>query len=321
MTAIGQSPYSTGIYPYNGVSNSASSEPVIKKVQLDNGYYIWTKSVGHGPKKMLVLHGGPGFQHKYLEPSFTSNLPRNEYEIIYYDQLGSGNSDKPEGPDMRHLWTIPRFFSELEQVVEHLFLENQQFVIFGHSWGGLLAMEYALKHPGRLKGLIISSMTADMDSYVSYINKLRGELPESIQEKLKAYEDKEQFEDPEYTQLLFKELYCKHICRLEQWPQEAMESMQELNKEVLNEIQGPNEFIFNGNGRSWNRSKDLKDISSPTLVISGRYDTMDPDKMTEMAELIPQAVGKICENGSHLTFFDAPEDYFSSIKEFTKGLY
>lgn len=271
MFAVDKSPYSpTAAYPSNTILDNTSSEPGVERVQLDIGFNVWTKRVGNGPIKVLMLHGGPGLSHKYLEPSFSTNLPLDQYELIFYDQLGSYNSDKPTGPDARHLWSIERFLNEVEQVIERLSLD--QFILFGHSWGGLLAIEYALKHPERLKGLIVASMTASVESYVAYLNKLRAELPPSVQEELKAYEDKGKFEDPAYEQLLFKQLYCKHICRLDQWPEEAMESMQHLNKEVLNEIQGPNEFIFNGNAGNWSRWNDLKDIATPTLIISGRYD-------------------------------------------------
>jgi len=320
MLSPAQSPYAPVITTSgNSISQASQASPSrIERIKLDIGYEVWTKRVGDGPIKVLMLHGGPGFSHLYLEPSFTANLLSDDYEIIYYDQLGSYNSDKPSGPEARHLWTVERFLSEVEEVIEKLQLDN--FVIYGHSWGGLLGIEYALKHPKRLKGLIISSMTSNIDDYIDYAYKLRSELPQDIQDQLQAYEDRGEFENPEYEGLLFKELYTKHICRLNQWPEEAMQSMEHLNKEILNEIQGPNEFVYTGNTRNWNRTADLKNIATPTLVISGQYDTMNPEKMKEMAELIPNATGKICANGSHLTFFDDTENYFSTIKEFTSTL-
>jgi proline iminopeptidase len=316
LSAIGSSPSLSPSYQPDTAKNSGTLPHCIEYIPLDIGFQVWTQRIGTGPKKMLLLHGGPGFSHEYLESfSKNNNLPLDQYEIIFYDQLGSFNSDKPNDPS---LWTLERFGSELEQVINHLGLD--QFVLFGHSWGGMLAIEYALKHPEKLKGMIISSMTASITSYISYIKILREKLPPSVEERLQFYEESEDYENPDYQELLFKEFYSKHICLSEPWPEEAMRAMQHLNKSVLYTIQGPNEVIFNGNAREWNRWDDLKHITSPVLVVSGSEDTMNPEDSKRMAEELPNAQCQILVGG-HLTFSDNPTGYFAAIQEFTDTLY
>src|SRR5204863_2767162 len=134
-----------------------------------------------------TLHGGPGFTHEYLE-CFEDFLPKEGIEYYYYDQLGCGNSDQPEDTT---LWTIDRYREEVEQVRKALGLEN--FYLYGQSWGGLLAIEYALKYQDHLKGVILSNITGSVESYITYLNKLRSQLPQSIQERLSFYEAKEDF--------------------------------------------------------------------------------------------------------------------------------
>jgi proline iminopeptidase len=142
----------------------------VQLVKLDNGFKVWTKRVGDGPIKMLLLHGGPGCTHEYFE-CFEDFFQRDKFQIIYYDQLGSHYSDQPEDIS---LWTVERFCDEIEQVRQALGLEN--FYLYGQSWGGLLAIEYALKYQNHLKGLILSNITGSVASYETYLNELRNQL-------------------------------------------------------------------------------------------------------------------------------------------------
>src|SRR5499427_1379317 len=125
-------------------------------VQTPKGpFHVWTKRVGNNPRiKVLLLHGGPGMTHEYFE-AFDSFLPRAGIEYYYYDQLGSAYSDQPDEPS---LWELPRFVDEVEQVRKALKLDASNFYLLGHSWGGMLALEYALKYQHNLKALIISNM-------------------------------------------------------------------------------------------------------------------------------------------------------------------
>lgn len=139
-------------------------------IALKNGYHVWTRRVGSGAIPILVLHGGPGATHEYLEP-LADHLPLEQVCLYFYDQLGSYHSDQPA--DLS-LWTIERFREEVHEVREALGLTR--FMLLGQSWGGLLAIEYALKYPESLMGVVISNMVASVRSYGAYLNQLRGPL-------------------------------------------------------------------------------------------------------------------------------------------------
>lgn len=282
----------------------------VQLVELDNGFRVWTKRVRGGTIPILLLHGGPGCTHEYFE-CFEDFLPDAGYQIIYYDQLGSNYSDQPNDPS---LWTVERFCDEVEQVRKALGLEN--FYLYGHSWGAMLGIEYALKYQEHLKGLILSNMTASIDSYMVYIDKLRRQLPIEIQETLAKYETKKEYSAPEYEKVMIDEIYSRHLCRINPWPEPAQRMFRHLNSQPYQTMQGPNEFIITGNFKDWNRWNDLAKISVPTLVMGGRYDTMNPEDILKMSRLIPNAQGVICENGSHLGFYDDQERYFEALLHF-----
>ena len=138
------------------------------KINTPKGdFNVWTKRTGNNPRiKVLLLHGGPGSSHEYFQ-CFDSFFPREGFEYYYYDQLGSHYSDQP---DDTSLWKIDRFVDEVEQVRKALKLDSSNFFLFGKSWGGALAIEYALKYQKNLKGLIISNMTSSTKAYNDYVN-------------------------------------------------------------------------------------------------------------------------------------------------------
>lgn len=280
-------------------------------VQLKSGYKVYTKRVGNGPIKILTLHGGPGCSHEYLE-CISDFFPKDKYQIIYYDQLGSHFSDQPHDTS---LWTIDRFCDEVEEVRQALGLTD--FYLYGQSWGALLAIEYSLKYQQHLKGVILSNITASIDSYVTYINELRKELPKSVQEALTYYEDRDDLLNPEYEKIMFEEVYSRYLCRMNPWPEQFLRAFAHLNRSVYETIQGPNEFVVNGNLKGWNRWTDLHKIAIPTLIICGRYDTMNPEDSKKMGRLIPRSTVVICENGSHMAMYDDQEFYF---QEFLKWI-
>ena len=282
----------------------------VQVIQLGNGFHVWTKRVGKGPIAILTLHGGPGCTHEYFE-CCEDFISKDDFQIFYYDQLGSHYSDQPNDTS---LWTLNRFCEEVEEVRQNLGLND--FILYGQSWGGLLAIEYALKYQTHLKGLILSNITGSVASYESYLNDLRLQLPQSINNRLKLFEEREDFTNPEYEKIMLEEVYSRYVCRLHPWPEPLMRAFNHLNKQVYNTIQGPNEFIITGNFKEWDRWNNLPNIQVPTLVIGGRHDTMNPKDMEKMGALIPRSRVKICENGSHVTMYDDQENYFEAINSF-----
>lgn len=281
-----------------------------KIINLDNGFNVWTRKVGDSSIKLLLLHGGPGMTHEYLE-SFQDYLPDQGIEIYFYDQLGSYFSDQPDDPS---LWNVDRFREEVEEVRQKLGLD--EFYLLGSSWGGFLAIEYAVKYQSHLKGLILSNTTASIAAYSKYINELRDKLPADVIDKLDEYERNEDYSNPEYEALLDEHLNNKYICRLDPWPDAAKRGFGNINPQVYETLHGPNEFLVTGNYKDWNRWNDLENINVPTLVLGSRYDSMSMSDQEEMNRRIPNSKLAICENGSHLAMWDDADNYFSYLKEF-----
>lgn len=281
-----------------------------KIIELENGFNVWTRRVGNGNVKLLLLHGGPGMTHEYLE-SFQDYLPQEGYEIYFYDQLGSYHSDQPDDPS---LWTVDRFREEAEEVRTKLGLED--FYLLGSSWGGFLAMDYAVKYQEHLKGLILSNTTASIASYTKYINELRNKLPEEVIQELTYYEDQEDYANPRYNELLDIHLNNKHICRLNPWPDAAQRGFNHINQQVYETLHGPNEFVVSGNYKEWSQWDNLQTIKTPTLVLGAKHDSMSLDDQYEMGKRLPNSRVNICENGSHLAMWDDADQYFHYLKQF-----
>jgi proline iminopeptidase len=296
-------------------AESPASPPVktggVRMIPIDGGKYkVWTKKIGRGGIKMLTLHGGPGFGHEYFE-CFEDFLPEHGIEFYYYDQLGSYYSDQPDDVS---LWTVDRFREEVEQVRQALGLEN--FYLLGHSWGGMLGIEYALKYQKHLKGLVISSMTASIPSYMAYAARLKAALPAETIAILDKYEAKGDYENPEYEKVMMEQVYSRHICRLDPWPEPVARCFKHMNPKVYNTMQGPNEFVVTGTFKDWDRWNDLPKITVPTFLVAGHFDEMNPDDIRREGRLIPNSRVLICPKGSHMCMWDDQQAYFAGLLKF-----
>lgn len=281
-------------------------------------FNVWTKRVGSNPKiKLLLLHGGPAVPHDYLE-AFDKFLPAEGVEYIYYDQLGAGASDRPTDDS---LWTLDRFVDEVEQVRTALGLTSDNFCLYGQSWGGLLAIEYALKHQANLKCLVVSNMMASIPAYNDYANRvLMPAMDQKMLAEVKALEAAGKTDDPRYMELLVPMHYQQHFLRMppEQWPEPVQRAFGKINQPVYTLMQGPSELGAGGRLASWDRFADLHRIKTPTLVIGARYDTMDPAYMEKMAHAFPRGEYLLCPNGSHLALWDDQQVYFAGLTAFLR---
>jgi proline iminopeptidase len=285
----------------------------IRMIPVMGGRYkVWTKRIGSGPVKVLLLHGGPGFTHQYLE-AVESFLPEAGIEMYYYDQLGCGNSDRPDDVS---LWEIPRFVEEVEEVRRGLGLEN--FVLYGQSWGGMLSIEYSLKYQHHLRGLVISNMTAGITAYLKRLGEIVLQLPKETQERLKALEAAEDYDSPDYQSIMMDVLYPMAICRCKPWPEPVVRSFRDANLQVYNTMQGKSEFVVTGCFKGWERWDSLHEIKVNTLTIGAAHDTMDPEDLKKMAMLMPNAKSAICPNGSHLAMWDDQAAYFEHLLGFLR---
>lgn len=283
-------------------------------------FNIWTKSIGNNPKiKLLLLNGGPGATHEYFECFENFLLPEN-VELIYYDQLGCGLSDNPKDTSM---WDLSRFVEEVEQVRAALNLNKDNFYLLGHSWGGILAMQYALKYQDNLKGLIISNMVSSCPAYGKYAQEvLAPQFDPKILDTIRQIEAKGDFKNPKYMELLMPNFYAKHICRLplDNWPEPLTRSLGKINESLYVTMQGPSEFGIGGNLINWDVTKQLPQIKTPTLTIGGKYDTMDPDYMKWMSTQVQHGRNVTCPNGSHMSMYDDQKNYFPGLIAFIKDV-
>lgn len=293
----------------------------IKLISLDGGKYkVWTKRIGNNPKiKVLLLHGGPGCTHEYFE-SFESFFPQESIEFYYYDQLGSAYSDQPQDTS---LWHLPRFVEEVEQVRKALGLNKDNFYLLGHSWGGILAAEYALKYQDNLKGLIISNMMMSCPEYGRYANEvLAKQMDPQVLAEVRELEAKKAFDNPRYSELLYKHFYTQHILRrpMEEWPDPVNRMFAKLNATIYTMMQGPSEFGIAGNLEKWDFTPNLPKIKVPTLIIGATNDTMDPAHMKMVSEKVQKGRFLLCPNGSHCSMWDDQEHYFPGLIGFIKDV-
>jgi len=315
------SPTPTGYYDNSGRSDVLSGGVRLIPITTPRGTFnVWTKRVGNNPRiKLLLLHGGPGATHEYFE-AFDSYLPAAGIEYYYYDQLGSYYSDQPDAPD---LWSIPRSVEEVEQVRQALGLDRQNFYLLGHSWGGILALEYALKYQQHLKGLIISNMMASIPAYNEYAAKvLMPAMDQKGLAEIKQLEAAGKYSDPRYMELLMRYHYVYHVLRMpaDQWPDPVNRAFKHINPAIYVPMQGPSELGASGKLLNWDRTADLGKIAVPTLTIGGRYDTMDPAHMEMMSKAVQKGRFLYLPTGSHMSMYDDQQRYVAGLIAFLRDV-
>ena len=312
----------TAYLDYTGRDDVLSGGVRLISVETPKGAFrVWTKRIGNHPTmKLLLLHGGPGDTHEYFE-CCDSYLPAAGVEYYYYDQLGSGYSDQPDEPD---LWELPRFVEEVEQVRQALHLDSTNFFLLGHSWGGILAAEYALRYQTHLKGLIISNMMMSIPAYNHYAETvLMPTMDQAVLAEIKRMEADGETENPRYMELLIPHHYEQHVLRMpaSDWPEPVTRAFKHINPKIYLPLQGPSELGASGKLLNWDRTADLAKITAPTLSIGARYDTMDPAHMKWVASAVKRGRYLYCPNGSHMAMYDDQAAYFRGVIEFIRHVH
>lgn len=281
-------------------------------------FRVWTKTIGNNPRvKVLLLHGGPAMTHEYME-CFESFFPREGFEMIEYDQLGSFYSDQPKDSA---LWTVDRFVEEVEQVRQALGLDSSNFYLLGNSWGGLLAMQYALKYQQHLKGLLVCNMMSSCPDYGRYAQQVLAKtMDPKILDTLRGIEARGDFSNPRYMALLIPNFYHQHICRLAEWPDGLNRAINHVNAAVYTMMQGPSEFGISGRLATWDIKSRLHEIRVPTLTVGAKYDTMDPEHMRWMSTQVQHGRYLYCPEGSHLAMWDDQKDFYPGVISFIKDV-
>jgi len=314
-------PEQTSSVNYYDLGETGLKSGGVKMIPIHNGKYkVWTKRVGNNPTiKVLLLHGGPSATHEYFE-SFDSFFPQASIEYYYYDQLGSYYSDQPTDSS---LWTIERFVEEVEEVRTALNLDSSNFYLLGNSWGGILAMEYALKYQKNLKGLIICNMMASCPDYGRYAEEvLSKQMDPTVLAEIRQLEAKKDFANPRYMELLIPNYYEQHLCRFpaSEWPDPVNRSFKHTNSAVYTLMQGPSEFGIAGRLEKWDVKARLPEIEVPTLTVGATNDTMDPKHMEWMSTQVKKGRYLHCPNGSHMSMWDDQEHFFPGLIDFIKSV-
>ena len=276
-------------------------------VEVEGGR-VWYRSMGTGRVPLLLLHGGPGAGHDYLEPLEALSADRR---VIFYDQLGCGRSDRPDNPA---LWRIERFVSELAQVRQALGLS--QVHLLGHSWGGWLAIEYLLGQPSGVVSVVLASTSASLPEMVAEIHKLKAKLPPDLRDVMGRHEATGDFANAEY-QAAVMEFYKRHLCRLDQWPDCLMRVVANLDgNQVYSTMNGPNEFTVVGNLKDWERRDRIHEISVPTLVTVGGYDEVPLPCAQTLHKGVRGSELAVFDQSSHMAMLEESDRYIDRVAEF-----
>ena len=278
------------------------------------GGETWYRVAGDGeePGKLplVALHGGPGALHDYLEP--LEALADTGRRVIFYDQIGCGRSWIEKPPEF---WTVELFVGEVQAVRDALGLD--QLHLFGSSWGGMLAMEYALTRPAGLASLVLSSSPPSIPVWAEEANRLRKDLPEETQRVLDEHEAAGTLDSPEYEAATM-EFYKRHVCRIDPFPDYVVRTFAGLDEhpEVYLTMQGPNEFVINGTLTDWDITARLGEIRVPTLITAGRHDEFTPRQAQALHGGIAGSELVIFEDSSHMQFAEEPERYCEVVSAF-----
>ena len=276
----------------------------------------WYRVVGDlksSKTPVMVLHGGPGAGHNYCEP-IAEVLVQTGRAAVLYDQIGCGNSTHlPDKP--KEFWTPELFMEELVLLTEHLGISNK-YNIVGQSWGGMLGMQFAITKPKGLNALVVADSPASMEVWVSEANKLRKELPPEVEATLLKHEAAGTTEDPEYVAAV-DVFYSRHLCRIPQ-PPYVVASFEQLAADptVYHTMNGPSEFHVIGSLKHWDIRPQLKEISAPTLLVSGQYDEATPAMVKEIHGLIPGSTWELFAESSHMPHVEEPAKFKRVVSEF-----
>ena len=278
------------------------------------GGQTWYRIVGDGdePGKLplVCLHGGPGAPHDYLEP--LEALVETGRRIVFYDQIGCGNSWIQKPADF---WTVELFVAEVEAVRDALGLDRIH--LFGSSWGGMLAMEYALTQPVGLASLILSSSPASIPMWEAETGRLRRELPADVRAVLDEQEAAGTLDSPEY-EAASMEFYKRHVCRVFPFPDYVQRTFAGLGEhpEVYMQMQGPNEFVITGTLRTWEITARLPEIRVPTLITAGAHDEFTPAQAQVVHEGIAGSELVTFEDSSHMQYVEETDRYLELVSAF-----
>jgi L-proline amide hydrolase len=275
----------------------------------------WFQVVGHlrGAPPLVIAHGGPGATHDYL--TSIADLAATGRACVLYDQVGNGKSS--HHPDASSgFWTVDLFLRELDLLIEHLHIAGS-YHLLGQSWGGMLAMEHALRHPAGLRSIVVADAPASTRLWAQEASRLMSELPADVRAVLDRAHSTGETDTPAYEEAA-SVYYRRHVCRVVPTPPEVERTFGALHGDptVYSTMVGPSEMNPTGTLKDWDITNRLSDISTPTLVLSGRYDEATPRVVRPIAEGIPGAEWVIFEASSHMPHIEEKNRYLQVVGDF-----
>ena len=274
-----------------------------------DGHNLVVYSFGEGDEVLLCLNGGPGLPCDYLRDAHAW-LKDKGIRVVAFDQLGTGASDRPDDDS---LWNITRYVAEVERVRQALDLGRVHML--GHSWGGWLAIEYAIYHPQSLKSLILENTVGDIPHLITELARLRGALGSETVAMMQRHEALGTLDHPQY-QAAITLLNYRHVCRLDEWPAPVTRSLGDWNMGPYMTMQGPNEFLYTGNLKDWNRIEQMAGFEMPVLITTGQHDELTPACAMRMKMALKDVQLNVFPNSSHMPFYEEPQAYFPVLLDF-----
>ena len=284
------------------------TEWIRQPVTVDS-HQVMTFTAGSGPRTVLLVHGGPGCPSRYLRDSHEA-LVGHGITLVTWDQLGCGESDRPGDPA---LWTIERFVSEMEAVRAALGLAEVDVV--GQSWGGVLGLEYLLRHPGRVRTFVAADTAFDLPRMQRGFEQKKQALGAETVVMMARHEAEGTTDHPEY-QAAVTLLMHRHVCRLHPWPESLTWCMQNLGEDVFGRLFGPYFFQCSGTLRDWDRMDKLGSVQTPVLLVHGEHDYIVPELAAMARDRLPNSTVAFFPGCSHMPFFEAPEQYLEALITF-----
>jgi len=275
------------------------------------GGKIWYKITGNGQGiPVVLLHGGPGFSSFYLKPFEDLG---NDRQVIRYDQLGGGKSDRIEDTTM---FTIDHFVNELEVLRQHLGVDKWH--VFGHSWGTILGIEYYKVYPERVASLTLGSAALDIPLWEKHAKELLTTLPESMQQDVKNAESEGNYGDSLY-QAAINQFYSLYVFRNP--VMEDLDSMfATVNEGIYMYMQGPSEFTITGTLKHYDATPFLPKVNVPTLFTVGEFDEAGPEIIKSYADKVADSRYTVLPGAAHITSWDARDENVKIVREFLNSV-
>jgi proline-specific peptidase len=332
---------------YTYSSNPTMSEGTVafNVAGLTDPCHTWYKVFGNlntTTTPLIILHGGPGACHDYLLP--LADLAPSR-PIVFYDQIGNGRSTHlTSKAGDEEFWSVKLFKDELDNLLSHLHLREREVDVYGHSWGGMLAVEWAATpRSANLRRLVLSNSLASMDSWRTGISALRKQLPQDVQQILDHADETQMFETPEY-QAAIDVFYKRHLSLSRPWPaKEVQQALDWFAKDPttywtmyvtsakcpystivrsadhISSRYGPSELYISGSLRNWTSIPFLKDIKAPTLLINGVEDEAQDIAMQPFFEHIDRVKWVTLDKAAHFSHVDQRVKYMKLMETFLDG--